>query len=204
MPPCINKFYIMDLPDNSLIRFAVEQGNGVPGVTQSRGTGPPALGRLPRTGAVAAGNHQGNHKAKEINALGFCVGGTILTSALAVLKARGDTSVKSLTLLTTLLDFSDTGEIGLFIDEQAVSLREQSIGQGGLLPARDLQNTFSFLRANDLVWQYVVGNYLKGNKPVAFDLLYWNSDSTNLPGPFLTWYLRNMYLENNLRVPGQA
>ena len=126
-----------------------------------------------------------------------------IRSALAVLKARGDTSVKSLTLLTTLLDFSDTGEIGLFIDEQAVSLREQSIGQGGLLPARDLQNTFSFLRANDLVWNYVQNNYLKGQKPQAFDLLYWNSDSTNLPGPFAAWYMRNMYLNNSLRVPGK-
>jgi hypothetical protein len=111
--------------------------------------------------------------------------------------------VASLTLLTTLLDFSDTGEIGLFIDENGVSTREATIGKGGLLPARDLQNTFSFLRANDLVWNYVTGNYLKGQKPQAFDLLYWNSDSTNLPGPFACWYMRNMYLENNLRVPGK-
>jgi polyhydroxyalkanoate synthase len=81
--------------------------------------------------------------------------------------------------------------------------REATIGKGGLLPARDLQNTFSFLRANDLVWNYVTGNYLKGQKPQAFDLLYWNSDSTNLPGPFACWYMRNMYLENNLRVPGK-
>jgi polyhydroxyalkanoate synthase len=142
-------------------------------------------------------------RVKQINALGFCVGGTILTSALAVLKARGDDSVAALTLLTTLLDFSDTGEIGLFIDEQGVTAREATIGKGGLLPARDLQNTFSFLRANDLVWNYVQNNYLKGQKPQAFDLLYWNSDSTNLPGPFACWYMRNMYLENSLRVPGK-
>jgi polyhydroxyalkanoate synthase len=106
-------------------------------------------------------------------------------------------------LLTTLLDFSDTGEIGLFIDEKGITAREGTIGKGGLLPARDLANTFSFLRANDLVWNYVTGNYLKGEKPKAFDLLYWNSDSTNLPGPFACWYMRNMYLENNLRVAGK-
>ena len=109
----------------------------------------------------------------------------------------------SLTLLTTLLDFSDTGEIGLFIDENGLMARESTIGKGGLLPARDLQNTFSFLRANDLVWNYVTGNYLKGQKPQAFDLLYWNSDSTNLPGPFACWYMRNLYLDNSLRVPGK-
>ena len=208
VPPCINKFYIMDLqPDNSLIRFAVAQGNTVFLVSWRNPM--EAQGHLRwddylEQGPVAAlETIKAITKAKEINALGFCVGGTILTSALAVLKARGDTSVKSLTLLTTLLDFSDTGEIGLFIDEQAVSLREQSIGQGGLLPARDLQNTFSFLRANDLVWNYVQNNYLKGQKPQAFDLLYWNSDSTNLPGPFAAWYMRNMYLNNSLRVPGK-
>jgi polyhydroxyalkanoate synthase len=142
-------------------------------------------------------------KVKQLNALGFCVGGTILTSSLAVLKARGESPVASLTLLTTLLDFSDTGEIGLFIDDKALTARESSIGQGGLLPARDLQNTFSMLRANDLVWNYVAGNYLKGQKPQAFDLLYWNSDSTNLPGPFACWYMRNLYLDNSLRVPGK-
>lgn len=91
----------------------------------------------------------------------------------------------------------------MFIDEQGLAAQEATIGQGGLLPARDLQNTFSFLRANDLVWNYVQNNYLKGQKPQAFDLLYWNSDSTNLPGPFACWYMRNMYLENKLRLPGK-
>jgi polyhydroxyalkanoate synthase len=208
VPPCINKFYIMDLqPDNSLIRFMVEQGNTVflvswrnPKEEQGNVTwddylehGPIAALRVAREIC----------KVKQVNALGFCVGGTILTSALAVLKARGEDFVSSLTLLTTLLDFTDTGEIGLFIDEQGLATREATIGNGGLLPARDLQNTFSFLRANDLVWNYVTGNYLKGQKPQAFDLLYWNSDSTNLPGPFACWYMRNLYLENNLRVPGK-
>jgi polyhydroxyalkanoate synthase len=208
VPPCINKFYIMDLqPDNSLIRFMVEQGNTVflvswrnPQEDQGIWAGTTTL-RMARSTALHVVREI--TKVKQVNALGFCVGGTILTSSLAVLKARGESPVASLTLLTTLLDFSDTGEIGLFIDENGVSTREATIGKGGLLPARDLQNTFSFLRANDLVWNYVTGNYLKGQKPQAFDLLYWNSDSTNLPGPFACWYMRNMYLENNLRVPGK-
>ena len=208
VPPCINKFYIMDLqPDNSLIRFMVEQGNTV--FLVSWRNPKEDLGHLGwddylEHGPIAALRVAREiTKVKQVNALGFCVGGTILTSALAVLKARGESPAASLTLLTTLLDFSDTGEIGLFIDEQGVATRESTIGKGGLLPARDLQNTFSFLRANDLVWNYVTGNYLKGQKPQAFDLLYWNSDSTNLPGPFAAWYMRNMYLENNLCVPGK-
>ena len=208
VPPCINKFYIMDLqPENSLIRFMVEQGNTVFLVSWRNPT--EAQGHLGWDDYLEHGPIAALHaareitKVKQVNALGFCVGGTILTSALAVLKARGEDPVASLTLLTTLLDFSDTGEIGLFIDEKGVAAREGTIGKGGLLPARDLQNTFSFLRANDLVWNYVTGNYLKGEKPKAFDLLYWNSDSTSLPGPFACWYMRNMYLENNLRVPGK-
>jgi polyhydroxyalkanoate synthase len=208
VPPCINKFYVMDLqPDNSLIRFMVAQGNTVflvswrnPKEEQGHLTWEDYLVHGP---IAALGVAQDICKVKQVNALGFCVGGTILTSALAVLKARGESPVASLTQLTTLLDFSDTGEIGLFIDDKALTTRESSIGQGGLLPARDLQNTFSMLRANDLVWNYVAGNYLKGQKPQAFDLLYWNSDSTNLPGPFACWYMRNLYLDNSLRVPGK-
>jgi polyhydroxyalkanoate synthase len=142
-------------------------------------------------------------KGRKPNVLGFCVGGTLLTSALAVLRARGEDPVESLTLMTTLLDFSDSGELACFIDETSIAAREAAIGKGGLLPGRELASVFSSLRANDLIWQYVVGNYLKGKTPQAFDLLYWNSDSTNLPGPFLVWYLRNMYLTNSLRVPGK-
>ncbi len=208
VPPCINKFYIMDLqPENSLIRYMVEQGNTVFLVSwRNPGEAQGALGwddYLENGPITALTVIKEITRVKQVNALGFCVGGTILTSALAVLKARGEDPVASLTLLTTLLDFSDTGEIGLFIDEQAVAAREATIGQGGLLPARDLQNTFSFLRANDLVWNYVQNNYLKGQKPQAFDLLYWNSDSTNLPGKFACWYMRHMYLENKLRMPGE-
>jgi polyhydroxyalkanoate synthase len=139
-----------------------------------------------------------------INALGFCVGGTLLTTAMAVLAARGEKPVASATLLTTLLDFQDTGILDVFIDEAFVQFREKEMGQGGLMKGRDLASTFSFLRPNDLVWKYVVGNYLKGETPPPFDLLYWNSDATNLPGPFYAWYLRNTYLENNLVQAGAA
>ncbi|HTY99268.1 MAG TPA: class I poly(R)-hydroxyalkanoic acid synthase [Rhodocyclaceae bacterium] len=208
VPPCINKYYILDLqPENSFVRYAVEQGTTVFLVSWRN---PKAdLGHLTWDDYVERGALQALRAAKDIcgteqvNALGFCVGGTILSSALAVAKARGEDPVAALTLLTTLLDFSDAGEISCFVDEASVTTRENTIGKGGLLTARELSSVFSALRANDLIWQYVVGNYLKGGRPAAFDLLYWNSDSTNLPGPFAAWYLRNLYLENNLRVPGK-
>jgi polyhydroxyalkanoate synthase len=140
-------------------------------------------------------------KADKVNTLGFCVGGTLLASALAVLQARGEDKVASLTLLTTMLDFSATGEIGALVSEKSVAAREASIGQGGLMQGKELAFTFSSLRANDLIWQYVVNSYLKGKAPPAFDLLYWNADYTNLPGPMFSWYVRNTYLDNNLCRP---
>ncbi len=208
VPPCINKFYIMDLqPHNSLVRFIVENGHTVFLVSWKNASQDEAhfgwddyLEKGPITALEVV---RSVTRVKKPNVLGFCVGGTILSSALAVLRGRGEDPVNSLTLMTTLLDFSDAGELGCLIDETSVATREATIGKGGLLPGRELANVFSSLRANDLIWQYVVGNYLKGNKPQAFDLLYWNSDPTNLPGPFLAWYLRNMYLENSLRVPGK-
>jgi hypothetical protein len=112
--------------------------------------------------------------------------------------------VASATLLTTLIDFTDTGVLDVFIDEAFVKFREGQFAEGGLMKGKDMASTFSFLRPNDLVWNYVVGNYLKGETPPPFDLLYWNSDSTNLPGPMYAWYLRNTYLENNLIKPGKA
>jgi polyhydroxyalkanoate synthase len=208
VPPCINKYYILDLqPENSLVRYAVEQGNTVFLVSWRNVQAD--LGHLTWDDYVERGALQAIKvvqdicKVDQINALGFCVGGTILGSALSVARIRGENPVASLTLLTTLLDFADSGEIGCLVDETAVQAREATIGKGGLLRGSELASVFSALRANDLIWQYVVGNYLKGNKPPAFDLLYWNADATNLPGPFLAWYLRNMYLENNLRVPGK-
>ena len=137
-----------------------------------------------------------------MNTLGFCVGGTLLASALAVRAARGEHPAASMTLLTTMLDFTDTGEIGLLVTPEAVAAREAAIGEGGLLKGSELAQVFASLRANDLIWPYVVKGYLKGQAPPAFDLLYWNSDDTNLPGPMFCWYVRNTYLENKLREPG--
>ncbi|MDP5009540.1 MAG: alpha/beta fold hydrolase, partial [Glaciimonas sp.] len=139
----------------------------------------------------------------KINALGFCVGGTILSSALALLFARDEKPIASLTLLTALLDFTDTGILDVYIDDTQIKQREKAIGQGGLMPGRDFASAFSSLRPNDLIWNYVESNYLKGEEPSAFDLLYWNADSTNLPGPMFCYYLRNMYLDNALKEPNK-
>ena len=208
VPPCINKFYILDLqPDNSLIRYAVAQGHRT-FVVSWRNPDESMQDKtwddyIEHAAIKAIAVTQEITGAKDINALGFCVGGTILSTALAVLAARGEKPVASLTLLTSLLDFSDTGILDIFIDETAVKFREMQMGSGGLLKGQDLASTFSFLRPNDLVWNYVVGNYLKGETPPPFDLLYWNSDSTNLPGPFYAWYLRNTYFENSLVKRGK-
>ena len=208
VPPCINKFYILDLqPDNSLIRYAVSQGHRTfvmswrnPDQSMATKTWDDYIENAPIKAIELVRDITG---ADTINALGFCVGGTILSTALAVLAARGEKPVESVTLLTSLLDFTDTGILDIFIDERSVKYREAEMGKGGLLKGKDLASTFSFLRPNDLVWNYVVGNYLKGETPPPFDLLYWNSDSTNLPGPFYAWYLRNTYHENNLIKPGK-
>ena len=209
VPPCINKFYILDLqPENSVIRYAVAQGHRTFVVSWRNPDA--SLGHKTWDDYIqdavikAIQVTQDITGAETINALGFCVGGTMLTTALAVLAARGEKPVASATLLTTLLDFTDTGILDVFIDESFVKYREAELGKGGLMKGGDLASTFSFLRPNDLVWNYVVGNYLKGETPPPFDLLYWNSDSTNLPGPFYAWYLRNTYLENNLIKPGKA
>ncbi|WP_213957735.1 class I poly(R)-hydroxyalkanoic acid synthase [Variovorax sp. dw_954] len=207
VPPCINKFYILDLqPENSLIRYANEQGHRV--FVVSWRNPDESLRTATWDKYIEDAVIKAIHLAQEIggsekiNTLGFCVGGTLLSTALAVLAARGEQPAASVTLLTTLLDFTDTGILDIFIDEQMVQYREMQMGSGGLLAGGDLASTFSFLRPNDLVWNYVVGNYLKGETPPPFDLLYWNSDATNLPGPFYAWYLRNTYLENKLKVPG--
>ncbi len=207
VPPCINKFYILDLqPENSFIRYGVERGNTLFVVSWKNAQEEDGHWRWDdylELGPIAALNVVREITgAGKVNALGFCVGGTLIAAAIAVLRARGDDPIASLTLLTALLDFQDTGILDIFIDESHVQLRERTLGQGGLMPGRDLANTFSSLRANDLVWNYVVNNYLQGRQPPAFDLLYWNGDSTNLPGPMYAWYLRNMYLENRLREPG--
>ena len=214
VPPCINKFYILDLqPENSLIRYTVAQGHRV-FVLSWKNAGEAIAQRswddyIENAAIRAIALVQEISGQKQINTLGFCIGGTILATALAVLSARGQKPAASMTLLTTFLDFSDTGILDIFIDEAAVRLREMTLGAeaphgGALLKGQELATTFSLLRPNDLVWNYVVGNYLKGETPPAFDLLYWNGDGTNLPGPMYCWYLRNTYLENNLVVPGKV
>ncbi len=206
VPPCINKFYILDLrPENSFVRYAVEQGHTVFMVSW-RNVGP-AEGHydwddyaeaILNVFAIAKSITQSDR----VNALGFCVGGTLLAAALAVMAAKDEHLVESATYLATMLDFSSPGQLGVFIDENGVAAREAAIGGGGILPGADLATAFNALRANDLIWPYVVDNYLKGEAPAAFDLLYWNADSTNLPGPMYCSYVRNTYLENSLRVPG--
>ncbi len=212
VPPCINKYYILDLQqDNSLIRYTVEQGHRTyvvswcnPDTSMASKTWDDYIEHGPIQAIQVV---QAITAAKTINVLGFCVGGTLLSTALAVLAARGQHPAQSLTLLTTLLDFSDTGILDIFVDEQSVKLREMTIGPEaptgpGLLRGKELATTFNYLRPNDLVWNYVVGNYLKGETPPPFDLLYWNGDSTNLPGPMYCWYLRHTYLQDELKQPG--
>ena len=212
VPPCINKYYILDLqPDNSVIRYTVEQGHRTfvvswrnPDQSLVNKTWDDYIEEGPIT---AIRTVQAITGAETINTLGFCVGGTILSTALAVLAARDEQPAHSVTLLTTLLDFESTGILDIFIDETMVQMREMTLGPDaprgpGLLKGKELATTFSFLRPNDLVWNYVVGNYLKGETPPPFDLLYWNGDSTNLPGPMYCWYLRHMYLQNELKKPG--
>jgi polyhydroxyalkanoate synthase len=223
VPPCIIKYYILDLqPDNSVVRYTVGEGHRLfviswrnPDESLEARTWDDYIEHGPLTAIRTVQEITG---AKTINTLGFCVGGTILATALAVLAARGARLGKaeasefhpaaSMTLLTTLLDFTDTGILDIFVDEASVQLREMTIGPDapngpGLLKGKELATTFSYLRPNDLVWNYVVGNYLKGETPPPFDLLYWNGDSTNLPGPMYCWYLRHMYLQNELKIPGR-
>jgi polyhydroxyalkanoate synthase subunit PhaC len=208
VPPCINKYYILDLqPENSFVRYAVERGHTV--FMVSWRNMPREMGRASWDDYLAQGVMRALEVAAaisgadKVNALGFCVGGTLLGSALAVLRAKGSDAVASLTLLATMLDFSDTGELSVFVDEAYVAKRERDFAEGGLLHGRELALTFASLRANDLIWHYVVNNYLKGRTPEAFDLLYWNADSTNLPGVMYAYYIRQMYLENNLQRPGR-
>jgi len=213
VPPCINKYYILDLqPENSLIRYTVEQGHRTfvmswrnPDESMVHLTWDDYIEQGPLKALQVVSEITGQDK---LNVLGFCVGGTILATALAVLAARGEHPAQSLTLLTTLLDFKHTGVLDVFVDEPTVQMREVTIGEQapkgpGLLKGKELATTFSFLRPNDLVWNYVVGNYLKGESPPPFDLLYWNGDGTNLPGPMYCWYLRHTYLQNELVQPGK-
>ncbi|MGZ9097754.1 MAG: class I poly(R)-hydroxyalkanoic acid synthase [Micavibrio sp.] len=208
VPPWINKYYILDLrPDNSLVRWLVEQGHTVfvvswvnPNTTLSRKTFEDYM----KEGILDA-LHQiekatGEAKA---NVMGYCIGGTLLATTLAWLSAQGqDHRIESATFLTTLIDFKEAGDIRVFIDDAQITMLEQDMQQKGYFDARNLKDTFSLLRANDLIWTFVVNNYLLGKEPFPFDLLYWNDDSTNMPGEMHSFYLRNMYRDNKLVVPG--
>ncbi|MGN6319708.1 class I poly(R)-hydroxyalkanoic acid synthase [Trinickia sp.] len=212
VPPCINKFYILDLqPESSLVAHALECGHQVFMISWRNvdaSLASKSWDDYVNEGVLTAIDVVKSVSGREqINTFGFCIGGTMIATALAVLAARGEHPAASMTLLTAMLDFCDTGVLDVFVDEAHVRMREQTIGGAsgtapGLMRGVEFANAFSFLRPNDLVWNYVVDNYLKGRTPAPFDLLYWNSDSTNLPGPMYVWYLRNTYLENRLREPG--
>ncbi|HIJ95108.1 MAG TPA: class I poly(R)-hydroxyalkanoic acid synthase [Desulfuromonadales bacterium] len=207
IPPCINKYYILDLSENnSYVRYCLEQGNNVfiiswrnPDETLGDKTWDDYLnaGTFPAITAVKKITG-----AKKINGVAWCIGGTMLATTIAVLAAKNKKPFASATFFTTLLDFSDPGELRVFIDESQVKQFEEKLKNGGVMPGKQLATTFAMLRANDLIWSYVVNNYLKGKTPPPFDILYWNSDSTNMTAAMYTWYLRNMYLENKLIVPG--
>jgi polyhydroxyalkanoate synthase subunit PhaC len=207
VPPCINKYYLLDLgAGNSFVEYAVEKGfqtfliswrSAVPDIQRLTWDDYLRLGPLQAIDVV-----RDIAKVDLVHGLGFCVGGTILSCAAGVLATRGEDKLATLTLLTTMIDFEDTGEIGLLIDQNSVALREATIGSGGIMPGKELAFTFGTLRANDLIWRYVVDSYLMGVTGEAFDLLYWDSDSVSLPGPMYCWYTRNAYLENKLKEAG--
>ncbi|MBC7782072.1 MAG: alpha/beta fold hydrolase [Proteobacteria bacterium] len=211
VPPFINKYYILDLqPHNSFVRFALEQGFNV-FIVSWRDT-PADLGHLrwddyAERGVLAAIDIARDVcGSAQVTALGFCVGGTLLSTALALAAARGQQPAASVTLLATMLDFSDVGEIGAYVERDFVEDSERRYCKTeapDVMPGRDLAFTFASLRANDLIWRFVVDHWLKGKSPERFDLLYWNSDAANVPGALYAWYLRHMYFENSLRVPGR-
>jgi polyhydroxyalkanoate synthase len=209
VPPCINKYYILDLQaKNSLIRYVVSQGYRtyvISWCNPNKNLEHLEWDDYVEKGVLEAIKHVksivGN---KKINAVGFCIGGTLLTCALNTLATRRQKPITSVTLLTTLLDFTYKGVLGIFVSEALVRIREQQFSKGGLLCGRELATVFNFLRPNDLVWNYVQNNYLLGKEPPVFDLLYWNSDATNLPGRMYTWYLRHTYLENHLVQAGKC
>jgi polyhydroxyalkanoate synthase len=208
IPPWINKFYILDLrPENSFVRWAIGQGHTVfvvswvnPDESQSQKTFDDYLkeGFFDVLDAVEQATGE-----RDCNMIGYCLGGTLLASGLAVLAAkRQRRRVASATYFVTLVDFTDVGEVRVFIDEAQLAAMDDKMKEQGFLDAHQLHTTFNLLRANDLIWSFVVNNYLLGKEPFPFDLLYWNSDSTRMPAAMHSFYLHKMYQENLLRVPG--
>jgi len=207
VPPWINKYYILDLREsNSFIRWATDQGHTVfvvswvnPDARLAQKGFEDYMKEGPLAALDAVEQATGERK---VNFIGYCLGGTLLGCTLAVLAARGGDRVGCATFFVSLLDFSAPGELGVFIDEQQVQSLEKKMNERGYLEGSEMAGTFNLLRANDLVWSFVINNYLLGKDPFPFDLLYWNSDSTRMPARMHSYYLRNMYMKNLLAVPG--
>jgi polyhydroxyalkanoate synthase len=208
VPPWINKYYILDLrPDNSLVKWMVDQGYTVFMISWANpdeNLKEKDFSDYMRLGPVAALKQIEKVTGQQpVNTIGYCMGGTLLACANAWLTARGEGQrIASATYMASLMDFSEPGDIAVFIDEEQVTAFEKQMETQGYLDGCAMSNSFSMLRANDLVWAYVINNYLKGAPPIPFDILFWNSDSTNMPARMHSFYLRNMYLHNRLRQPG--
>lgn len=207
VPPWINKFYILDLrPDNSLIRWMVDQGHTVftiSWVNPDRRLAKKRFEDYMLEGVIEALDQVKKITGEpDVNALSYCLGGTLLSVTLAWLAAhRQSDRIASATFLTTLVDFEQAGDMKLFMDEAQLELMDEEMGERGFLPAGYLKKTFSMLRANDLIWSFVINNYLLGREPFPFDLLYWNDDSTNMPAAMHSFYMKNCYGRNLLPVP---
>ncbi|MBL8631460.1 MAG: class I poly(R)-hydroxyalkanoic acid synthase [Rhodospirillaceae bacterium] len=208
IPPWINKFYILDLrPKNSLVRWLTAQGYStfvVSWVNPDEKLAAKSFDDYMTEGAIAAINAVKKAcKVKQVSVAGYCIGGTLLAGTLAYLKAKGDDSVANATFITAMTDFKDIGEIRAFVDDKQLENLDQRMTEaGGFLDGADMATTFNMLRSNDLIWSFVVNNYLMGKDPLPFDLLYWNSDSTRMPKAMHSFYLWNMYLKNKLAQPG--
>ncbi len=207
MPPWINKYYILDLREkNSFIRWAVCQGHTVfviSWVNPDESYAQKSFGDYMFDGPLAALDAiERATGTRDINLIGYCLGGTLLGATLAWMAAKDDRRVASATFFVSLLDFSIPGELGVFIDESQVENLERRMSERGYLEGSEMAATFNMLRANDLVWSFVIHNYLLGKDPFPFDLLYWNSDSTRMPAKMHSFYLRSMYLQNLLKEPG--
>jgi len=206
LPPWINKFYILDLrPKNSFVRYAVSQGHTVfmvSWVNPDEQLANEGFEDYMKDGVFAALDAiKAATGENDVNAIGYCLGGTLLATTLAWMAKRGDERIKSATFFVSMLDFQEAGELGVFIDEEQLKSLEDKMKETGYLDGSDMATTFNMLRANDLIWSFVVNNYLLGNEPFPFDLLYWNSDSTRMPARMHTFYLRNMYQDNKLAQP---
>ena len=206
LPPWINKFYILDLrPKNSFVRYAVSQGHTVfmvSWVNPDESLAEAGFDSYMISGVFAA--LDAIEKAtgeREVDAIGYCLGGTLLAATLAWMAQRDDHRIRSATFFVALLDFEEAGELGVFIDEEQLQAMEERMEEKGFLESSDMAATFNMLRANDLIWSFVVNNYLLGNEPFPFDLLYWNADSTRMPARMHSFYLRNMYQQNLLSKP---